>query len=61
MAVTETVALALAGLPTGWLVEVASADEALDIVHGTVPRAREAGREERLVLGAELSASWARL
>ena len=69
MAVTQTFAVALAGAPKGWLVEAASVDEAIDIVHGTVPRAREAGREELLVwteryyrdrylFGAEMPASW---
>ena len=72
MAVTETFVVALAGEAKGWLVEGASADEALDIVHGTAPRAREAGGEELLVwteryyrdrylLGAEMPASWTRL
>ena len=66
----ETFAVALPGEAKGWLVE--TADEAIDIVHGTVPRAREAGREELLVwteryyrdrylLGAEMPASWTRL
>ena len=41
--------VALPGEAKGWIVEVASADEAIDIVHGTGPRAREAGREELLV------------
>ena len=49
MAVTLTFVVALAGEPKGWLVEAASADEAIDIVHGTVPQVREAGREELLV------------
>ena len=72
MAVTESFAVALSGEAKGWLVEAASVDEALDIVHGTVPRAREAGREELLVwteryyrdrylLGAEMSESWTQL
>ena len=72
MAVTETFAVALSSEPKGWLVEAASADEAIDIVHGIVPRAREAGREELLVwteryyrdrylLGAEMPESWTRL
>ena len=72
MAVAETFAVALAGEAKGWLVEAATADEAIDIVHGTVPRAREAGREELLVwteryyrdrylLGAEMPASWTSL
>ena len=43
MAVTETFVVALAGEAKGWLVE------AIDIVHGTVPGAREAAREELLV------------
>ena len=66
---TETFVVALAGEAKGWLVEAASVDEAIDIVHGTLPRAREAGREELLVwterhyrdrylLGAEMPASW---
>ena len=66
---TETFAVALAGAPKGWLVEAASADEAIDIVHGTVPRAREGDREELLVwteryyrdrylLGNPMPASW---
>ena len=64
----ETFAVALSGEPKGWLVEAASADEALDIVHGTVPRAREellAWTEryyrERYLLGAEMPESWTRL
>ena len=72
MAVTETWAVAVAGEPGGWLVAASSSDEALDIVHGTVPRAREAGRGELLVgteryyrarylLGAEIPATWSRL
>ena len=72
MAVTLTFVVALAGEPKGWLVEAASADAAIDIVHGTVPRVREAGREELLVwteryyrdrylLGAEMPASRTRL
>ena len=72
MAVTEPFAVALAGEPSGWLMEASSADEAIDIVHGTVPRVREAGRAELLVwteryyrdrylLGAEMPESWTRL
>ena len=68
----ETFAVALAGEPAGWLVEASSADEAIDIVHGTVPRAREAVRaallvwteryyRDRYLLGAEMPASWTRL
>ena len=41
MAVTGTFVVALAGPPAGWLVEAASAGEAIGIVHGTVPCARE--------------------
>ena len=33
----------------GWLVDAASAEEAIDIVHGTFPRAREVWRSEPLV------------
>ena len=72
MVVTETFAVVLSGEPKGWRVEAASADEALDIVHGTVLRAREAGREELLVwteryyrdrylLGHPMPGSWTRL
>ena len=72
MAVTKTFAVALAGEPKDWRVEAASVDEAIDIVHGTVPRTREAGREELLVwterfyrdrylLGAEMPATWSHL
>ena len=38
---------------SGWLVEAMSAEEAIDIVHGTVPRAHEAWRGELLVWTAE--------
>ena len=38
----------------GWLVEVSSAGEVVDIVHGTVPGAGEAWRGELLVCGAPL-------
>ena len=72
MAVTESFAVGLAGEPEGWVVEASSADEAIDIVHGTVPRAREAGRKELLVWteryyrdrclpGAEMPTIWLRL
>ena len=72
MTVTQSFAVTLAGELKGWLVEAASADEAIDIVHGTVPRAREAGREELLVwteryyrdrylLGHPMPVSWTRL
>ena len=47
---TETFAVALVGEPgAGWLVDAASAGEAVDIVHGTVLRAREGWRGELLV------------
>ena len=60
LAVTEIFAVALSGEPKGWLVEAASADDAIDIVHGTVPRARKAGREapsvrKSLQVGAPLA------
>ena len=70
---SETFAVALVGEPDiGWLVEAASAEEAVDIVHGTVPRAREVWRGELLVWneryyrerylgGAEMPATWSRL
>ena len=69
----ETFAVALAGEEErGWLVEAASAEEAIDIVHGTVPRAREVWGGELLVWheryyrdrflgGAEMPATWSRL
>ena len=44
----ETYAVALVGEEDrGWLVEAASAEEAIDLVHGTVPRAREVWRGAR--------------
>ena len=47
--VTETFAAALlAETDAGWLVDAAAAEEALKVVHGTVPRAREVCRSERL-------------
>ena len=65
MAVTQTFVVALAGEAKGWLVEAATADEAIDIVHCTVPRAREellVWTEQyyraRYLLGAEMPASW---
>ena len=72
MALTETYAVALVGDPVGWLVDAASADEAIDIVHGTVLRAAECARDElvarterehrdRYLLGAEIPATWSRL
>ena len=46
----ETFAVALVGEEDrGWLVEAASAEETIDIVHGNVPRVREVWREELLV------------
>ena len=48
MGVVETYAVALVGEEDrGWLVEAASAEEAIDLVHGTVPRAREVWRGAR--------------
>ena len=53
----ETFAVGLVGEEDrGWLVEAASAEEAIDIVRGTVPRAREVWRGgllsmERALLG----------
>ena len=72
MALTETYAVALVGDPVGWLVDAASTDEAIDIVHGTVPRAAECARDElvtrtereyrdRYLLGAPMPATWSRL
>ena len=70
---TETFAVALlAETDAGWLVDAASSEEAIDIVHGTVPRAREVRRGELLawledeyrnrdLLGDPFSAGWARL
>ena len=50
----ETFAVALVGEEDrGWLVEAASAEEAIDVVHGTVPRAHEVWRGELLVWTAE--------
>ena len=72
-ATTETFAVAVVGeTDTGWLVDAASAEEAIGIVHGTVPRAREVWRGELLVRtedcyrdrylpGAPFAASWTRL
>ena len=46
----ETFAVALAGeIDAGWLVDAESAGEAVDIVHGTVPRAHECRKSELLV------------
>ena len=65
-------AVALVGDPVGPLVDTAAADEAIDIVHSTVPRAAECARDElvartereyrdRYLLGAEMPATWSRL
>ena len=68
---TETFAGALLGKTNaGWLVDAATAEEAIE--HGTVPRAREVYRGELLawsedehrnghLLGAPFPASWTRL
>ena len=72
MTLTETYAVALVGDPVGPLVDTAAADEAIDIVHSTVPRAAECARDElvarteredrdRYLLGAEMPATWLRL
>ena len=46
----ETFAVALVGeIDTGWLVDATSAEEAIDIVYGTVPRAREVTKDDLLV------------
>ena len=48
--VTETFVVVLVGeTDAGWLVEATSAEEAVDIVHGAVPRARAVWRGELLV------------
>ena len=69
----ETFAVALAGeIDRGWLVEASDADEAIDIVYGTVPRAREVSRDALLVwtecyyrglylTGDAFPSSWSRL
>ena len=69
----ETFAVALAGeIDTGWLVEAADVDEAIEIVFGTVPRAREATKDDLLVwterhyrdlylAGAAFPATWSQL
>ena len=71
--VTEPFAVALVGeTDIGWLVDAASAEEAISIVHGTVPRAHEVWRSELLVWnedfyrqryldGGPFPASWTRL
>ena len=70
---TQTFAVAVTGeIDTGWLVEANTAEEAIDLVFGTVPRAREAWRGELLVwteryyrdrylLGEPMPESWLRL
>ena len=51
---TETFAVALLGeTDAGWLVDAASGEEAIEIVHGTVPRAREVCRSELLAWAEE--------
>ena len=71
-ATTGTFAVALAGeTDAGWPVDAASAEEAIDIVHGTVPRAWEVWRSELLVWaddvrnrelpGVPFAAIWTRL
>ena len=71
--VTETFAVALVGeTDAGWLVDASSAEEAVTIVHGTVPRAHEVWRSEllawngtyyrqRYLGGGPFPDSWARL
>ena len=42
--------VALAGeVDSGWLVDATSAEEAIDIVYGPVPRAREVTKDDLLV------------
>ena len=60
--------MALAGEAKGWLVEAATADEAIDLVHGTVPQAREEllvwterYYRDRYLLGNPMPVSWTRL
>ena len=69
----ETFAVAIVGeTDAGWLIEAHSADEAVELVHESVPRAREVWRGELLVwnesyyrsrylAGAPFPASWTRL
>ena len=71
-ATAGTFAAALAGEPdAGCPVDAGSAEEATDIVHGTVPRVREVWRSELLVRteddyrhrhlpGAPFAAGWTR-
>ena len=49
---TETFAVALLDEPGGWLIGASSSQEAVSIVHGTVPRAHELARGELLVWNA---------
>ncbi|MCY4591120.1 MAG: hypothetical protein OXE86_11310 [Alphaproteobacteria bacterium] len=59
-ATTGTFAVALADeTDAGWLVGAASVEEAIDIVHRTLPRAGEVWRSD--LLGAAFPASWTRL
>ena len=71
-ATAGTFAVALADeIDAGWPVDAASAEEAIDIVHGTVPRAWEVWRSELLVRadddrnrdlpGVPFAAIWTRL
>ena len=49
-AATGTFAVVLVGgTDAGWLVDAVSAEETIDIVRGTLPRAREVWRSEPLV------------
>ena len=71
--VTESFAVArLAETDAGWLVDAASGEKAIEIVHGTVPRAREMFRSQLLawteddyrnqyLFGAPFPSSWSRL
>ena len=71
--VTETFAVALVGeTDAGCLVDATSAEDAVSIVHGTVPRAREVWRSElfvwnesyyrqRYLAGAPFPDTWTRL
>ena len=70
---TEIFAVVLVGeTDAGWPVDAESADEAVDIVHGTVPRAHECWKSELLVwkesrcrerylAGGRFPDSWTRL
>ena len=69
----ETFAVAIVGeTNAGWLIEARSADEAVELVHESVPRARKVWRGELLVwnesyyrsrylAGAPFPASWTRV